>query len=167
MDPIFGGLSYLNSRVKFDSVSHAWDDSPSRIRGESCSSDLESAFLANHYIPVRSPGHFFLEFGEERQGPLENRTERDENSLKGGRSGGVFDFQPKRDEIVKKKRSERHRQKGKGRRRRECSVIASAPIEPWHIAEYFFRVSYSLFGSNTLPASHVVRQSFFGSSCLI
>lgn len=44
---------------------------------------------------------------------------------------------------------------------RECSVIASAPIEPWQIAEYFFHVSYSSFGSIFFLCPYV--RSFFGT----
>ena len=73
---------------------------------------------------------FFLEFSKERQGPLENQTERDEKSLKEGKSGVVFDFQQKRSQIVKK----RDRHGGE----RKYSVIASASVEAWQIAEYFF-----------------------------
>ena len=49
----------------------------------------------------------------------------------------MFDFQQKRGEIVKKETGLRIRREGRGRRMLSVILIASAPTEPWPIAEYF------------------------------
>ena len=59
--------------------------------------------MSNQFVPIRS-SDIFPEFGKDRQGPLEKSDrKRDEKSLKGGAERGVFDFQRKRDVIVKKR----------------------------------------------------------------
>ena len=88
---------------------------------------------------------FFRNSARKDKGHSRVSRKRDENSLKGGRRSGVFDFQQKRGEIVKKEtgvsEGEGSMPGGRGGRGRRMLcvtviLIASAPTEPWPIAEY-------------------------------
>ena len=81
----------------------------------------------------------FPEFGEERQEPLERR---DEKSLKGGRSVRFLTKRGRNCEKRDRRRSGGGVSEGehalrRGRRMLSAILIASAPTEPWQIAEYF------------------------------